>query len=482
MNAFPRRTVCRRRKSPSAFEFAIPFAITIMKLRFLAASLALALAALLPAAAAPKKLILVTATKGFRHSSIPTAENVLTTLGKTSGAFEIVDVVRGGPEGNDDTDVREKMTLDRLKGVDGVIFANTTGDLALPDREGFIRWIEAGHAFIGMHSCSDTFHGFPPFIEMLGGEFANHHAQVGISAINQDPQHPATRHLGPTYDVFDEIYLFKTFDRRKVHGLLGLDANPNYKFPGDYPVAWCKQVGQGRIFYTSLGHREDVWTSAVFQRHVLGGIEWALGLASGSATPQETLPALTEAEKAEGFRLVFDGKTLRGWKLRNPNGTPSWLVENGMLINRLKHEESKVVGHGTDLVSDDKFRDFVVRYDYLIPPGANSGFYLRGRHEIQIFDDYGKKPELGGNGAIYNVAPAALMASRKPGEWQNVEARIVGDRIWVVLNGVTIHDGVECKKGTGSHLDDQVDQPGSILLQGDHGEVAFRNIRIKPLQ
>ncbi|MBN8247300.1 MAG: DUF1080 domain-containing protein, partial [Verrucomicrobia bacterium] len=169
-------------------------------------------------------------------------------------------------------------------------------------------------------------------------------------------------------------------------------------------------------------------------------------------------------------------------RLATPGGEVTGQLPNGMLVNRLEHDKEKVVGHGTDLISDDQFRDFVVRYDYLIPPGANSGFYLRGRHEIQIFDDYGKKPELGGNGAIYNVAPAALMASRKPGEWQSVEARMVGDRIWVILNGVTIQDGVECRKGTGSHLDDRVDQPGPILLQGDHGEVAFRNIRIKALK
>lgn len=451
-----------------------------MKHRFLTAGLLLA--GLLTASAAPKQIILVTATKGFRHSSIPTAENVLTTLGKTSGAFTIVDVVRGGPEGKDDAEVQEKLTMARLNAVDGVIFANTTGDLAIPDREGFIKWIEAGHAFIGMHSASDTFHGFPAFIELLGGEFVNHDAQVGISAINQDPGHPATQHLGQTYDVFDEIYQFKSFDRTQVHGLLGLDAHPNYKFPGDYPVAWSKQVGKGRVFYTSLGHREDVWTSAVFQQHVLGGIEWALGLAPGSAVPQVPTPSLSQAEKAEGFRPLFDAKTLQGWQLRRADGPKSWLVANGMLINRLEHTKDKVTGHGTDLVSEEKFRDFVVRYDYMIPPGANSGVYLRGRHEIQIFDDYGKKPELSGNGAIYNVSPAALMASRKPGEWQSVEARIVGNKITVILNGVTIQDGVECSKGTGSHLDDNVDQPGSLLLQGDHGEVAFRNIRIKPLK
>lgn len=451
-----------------------------MKLPLLTAGLLLA--GLFTAAAEPKKLILVTATKGFRHSSIPTAENVIATLGRSSGVFTIVDVVRGGPEGKDDAEVAEKMTMAKLNAVDGVIFANTTGDLAIPDREGFVKWIQAGHAFIGMHSCSDTFHGFPGFIEMLGGEFLTHDAQVGISAINQDPQHPATRHLGPTYEVYDEIYQFKSFDRAKTHGLLGLDTHPNYKFPGDYPVAWCKQVGKGRVFYTSLGHREDVWSSAVYQQHLLGGIEWALGLAAGSATPQVPAPVLTKAEKAEGFRPLFDAQTLNGWQLRRPDGTQSWLVENGMLINRLEHTKGKVTGHGTDLVSNEKFRDFVIRYDFVIPPGANSGVYLRGRHEIQIFDDYGKKPELGGNGAIYNVSPAALMASRKPGEWQSVEARIVGDKITVILNGVTIQDGVACNKGTGSHLDDNVDQPGPILLQGDHGEVAFRNIRIHPLK
>ena len=451
-----------------------------MKLPLLTAGLLLA--GLFTAAAEPKKLILVTATKGFRHSSIPTAENVISTLGRSSGVFTIVDVVRGGPEGKDDAEVAEKLTLAKLKEVDGVIFANTTGDLAIPDREGFVKWIQAGHAFIGMHSCSDTFHGFPGFIEVLGGEFLTHDAQVGISAINQDPQHPATRHLGPTYQVYDEIYLFKSFDRAKVHGLLGLDTHPNYKFPGDYPVAWCKQDGKGRVFYTSLGHREDVWASAVYQQHLLGGIEWALGLAAGSATPQVPAPGLTKAEKAEGFRPLFDAQTMNGWQLRRPDGTKSWLVENGMLVNRLEHTKDKVTGHGTDLVSNEKFRDFVIRYDFVIPPGANSGVYLRGRHEIQIFDDYGKKPELGGNGAIYNVSPAALMASRKPGEWQSVEARIVGDKITVILNGVTIQDGVACNKGTGSHLDDNVDQPGPILLQGDHGEVAFRNIRIHPLK
>src|SRR5262245_16253679 len=146
-------------------------------------------------AATPKKLLVVTVTKGFRHSSIPTAEKILADLAKTSGAFT-VDYARTEQE------VAEKMTPDALKQYDGAVFANTTGDLPLPDKQAFIDWIKSGKAFVGMHSASDTFHGFPPYIEMLGGEFQTHHAQVRVDCQNHDPKHPATRHLGPTFTVF----------------------------------------------------------------------------------------------------------------------------------------------------------------------------------------------------------------------------------------------------------------------------------------
>src|ERR1700694_2832824 len=123
---------------------------------------------LVPAAqAAPKKVLVVTVTKGFRHSSIATAEKVLGELAQKSGKFT-VDYVRT------DAEMAEKMTVASLKKYDGVIFANTTGDLPLPDKQGFLDWIKSGKAFIGMHSASDTFHPFPPYIEMLGGEFQEH--------------------------------------------------------------------------------------------------------------------------------------------------------------------------------------------------------------------------------------------------------------------------------------------------------------------
>jgi type 1 glutamine amidotransferase len=447
-----------------------------MKLRLLTA--ALVAAGVVTAEAAPKKVLVVTATTGFRHSSIATAENVIATLGETSGAYTVVDFVRGGPDGKDNAEVAAKMTMAKLNEVDAVIFANTTGDLAIPDKDGFIKWVEAGHALIGMHSCSDTFHGYRPFIELLGGEFLTHGAQVQVDAYNQDPAHPATRHLGPIYTVFDEIYEFKSFERAKVHGLLTLDKSPQTLAPGDFPVAWSKDVGRGKMFYTSLGHREDVWTSALYQQHILGGIQWALGLEKGSGKPTDTANTISAAEKKDGFKLLFDGKTMNGWKYRRDDGKRSWSVQNGMLVNTLGKDE-----HGTDILTEEKFRDFTVRFEFQVPPNSNSGFYLRGRHEIQVFDDYKSgKPTAGGNGAIYNLKPVSLFASRKPGQWQEAEVTIVGQKITAILNGVKTHDGVECPKGTGGQLDDNVDQPGPILLQGDHGAVGFRNIRIKALK
>lgn len=272
-------------------------------------------------AAGPKRVLVVTTTTGFRHSSIPTAEKVLGELAAKSGAFtvEYARVENGDPQfkgadGKPDKTkfepairavLAEKMSAAALKKYDGIIFANTTGDLPLPDQKAFLDWIKAGHAFAGMHSATDTYRGHTPpdpYVEMIGGEFKTHEAQVEVEAINQDHDSAACRHLPATWTVFDEIYQLTSFERANVHGLLTLDKHPNNKSPGDYPIAWCKNYGKGRVFYTSLGHREDMWDpnwkdgkgerknsaaiAEAYQQHLLGGIKWALGLEKGDATPQ----------------------------------------------------------------------------------------------------------------------------------------------------------------------------------------------------
>ena len=184
------------------------------------------------------------------------------------------------------------------------------------------------------------------------------------------------------------------------------------------------------------------------------------------------------AAEENSFRSLFNGKDLSGWHVRNPQGRNSWSVENGVLNNVSGRDN-----HGTDLVTDEKFWNFTVKFEFRVPDNSNSGFYLRGRHEIQILGDYARgATSPGGNGAIYNFKAPDKFVSRPGDQWQTAEATIIGNKITVVLNGVKIHDNVECNKATGSELDNKVDQPGAIFLQGDHGTVSFRNIQIKVLK
>jgi uncharacterized protein len=266
--------------------------------------------------AAPKKLLVVTTTTGFRHSSIPTAEKVLAQLAQSSGEFTVDFVHQPAgkphdlkPDATDEEKAAyktaeeswemslkkalEKLSPESLKNYDGVVFVSTTGDLPIPDKQGFLNWIKEGHAFIGIHAASDTFHGWPGYIDMLGGEFQHHGQQVSVDCLNQDPKNPATALLPKVWIIQqEEIYQFKNYDPAKVHDLLILDKHPETGAPGHYAVSWSKDYGAGKVFYTSLGHREDIWDadpnlqdrknsaeiSKAYQAHVLGGIEWALGL------------------------------------------------------------------------------------------------------------------------------------------------------------------------------------------------------------
>ncbi len=321
-----------------------------MKFTFLKLAL-FAFAAALPAVAAPKKILVVTVTTGFRHSSIPTAEKILAQLADESGGKFVVEFIhqpagepkkpaapKPGPEGEKapahlaalekfqaDTkaydaararwlvtvaEALKPLSPANLKNYDAVLFASTTGDdLPLPDKQGLVDWVASGKAFIGIHAATDTLKTFMPYVGMIGGAFKTHGPQVTVECLNQDHAHSATAMLPATWTVHDEIYQFKNFERAKVHGLLSLDrlmlnaddVKAKKATPGDYAVAWCSRQGKGRVFYTSLGHRDDVWDPAaaeggkrlnspelskLYQQHVAGGILWALGLAPGDAKPQ----------------------------------------------------------------------------------------------------------------------------------------------------------------------------------------------------
>ena len=145
-------------------------------------------------------------------------------------------------------------------------------------------WIRAGNGFVGIHSATDTFYKWPEYGEMIGGYFDEHPWNTQVTMKVEDRGHPSTKHLGLAWTVADEIYQFKNYSRSDKHVLLSLDvASVDLTAKGvkradrDFATAWHKSWGSGRVFYTALGHRPEVWQDAAYQQHVAGGITWAMG-------------------------------------------------------------------------------------------------------------------------------------------------------------------------------------------------------------
>ena len=227
-----------------------------------------------PGPAPSKRLLVVTHTAGFRHSSIGVAEATLASLGTTNNLY-VTEFCRNEAE------VKARLTPAGLASVDAVFFANTTGDLGIPDMAAFLAWIAAGHGFLGAHSASDTYHTSPEFMKMLGGEFVDHGAVAEGDIKVDDPSDPSVAHLAPRFRITDELYRFTKNSRNDVHALLSMDRVPpdglgQAGAPADLLMAWRRTQGSGRVFYTALGHREEVWQDARFQQHLLGALRWAL--------------------------------------------------------------------------------------------------------------------------------------------------------------------------------------------------------------
>lgn len=219
-------------------------------------------------------MLVVTHTEGFRHTSIPIAESTIAALGTQSGLWTTTFCRTAD-------DVARMLTPAGLTDVDAIVFALTTGSLPVPDLPAVLNWIANGHGFAAMHSAADTFHESAGYLNMLGNEFLAHGDQTSVEAVVENRSHPASSPLGERYRVFDEIYRLVRANRADVTMLLSLDRYPNDGLPqagqpGDLPLAWVKSHGTGRVFYTALGHREDVWQDSLYQQHVLGGIRWVL--------------------------------------------------------------------------------------------------------------------------------------------------------------------------------------------------------------
>lgn len=197
----------------------------------------------------------------------------------------------------------------------------------------------------------------------------------------------------------------------------------------------------------------------------------------------------------------FNGKDLTGWNLKGPEAKSKWTVGTCRLDekNPARLEVNKDVGGelinaeggGVDISTVEKFGDCVVDLEFMVPKGSNSGIYLMGEYEVQILDSYGKeKIGQGDLGAIYSAAVARVNAAKKPGEWQRFVIDFQAPRfedgkkvanakfIRVTLNDQIIHEKVDVKGPTPGGLTGKEAATGPLMFQGDHGPVAYRNIKV----
>lgn len=204
----------------------------------------------------------------------------------------------------------------------------------------------------------------------------------------------------------------------------------------------------------------------------------------------------------------FNGRDLTGWKAKDEAkakwvvvpGTPTLDTANPAAFSTngiLKDDSPPALANspGSDLYTAEKFGDGRYEVEFMVPKGSNSGVYLMGEYEVQVLDSFGKpgdKLTQGDLGALYSAAAPKVNAAKKPGEWQSLVIDFQAPRfvdgkktanakfVKVTLNGTVLHENVEMKGPTPGGLTGKEASTGPLMFQGDHGPVAYRNIRITP--
>jgi type 1 glutamine amidotransferase len=186
-----------------------------------------------------------------------------------------------------------------LSSVDAIFFMGHREVELAPDQKAdllsFIK--DDGKGFVAAHTATTAFLSWPEFGEMIGGQYDGHPwGSVYGSVVNEDPSFPATKHFPPVFNFTDEFYQAKGFSRDKSHVLLRVDVSKlppnqeNHSKDGDFPIAWAKMYGKGRIFYSSLGHAASTWDNPDVYHMYFEAIKWSMGLTDADVTPRPFKP------------------------------------------------------------------------------------------------------------------------------------------------------------------------------------------------
>ncbi len=198
------------------------------------------------------------------------------------------------------------------------------------------------------------------------------------------------------------------------------------------------------------------------------------------------LPEITETPDLSKVKYgkpieLFNGKDMTGWKLLNENSENGFSAENGVLVNNPVQPENGEHIHYGNIRTEQEFGDFNLKLEVNVPEGNNSGVYLRGIYEIQVFDSYKKPLDSHYMGALYSRITPSVNAEKPAGTWQELDMTLVDRHVTVKLNGTTIIDNQPAYGPTGGAISHDVFADGPIYLQGDHGNVSYRNITLTPI-
>jgi type 1 glutamine amidotransferase len=468
-----------------------------------------------------RRVLLYSATAGYRHPSIVTGKAALARMGASSGAYEAI--VSDDPANFERAVLRE---------FDAVVLLSPTRDFFMPNSkqrneftakewvalrarhnrlvDNLIDYLEAGGGLVGIHAATDACYGHEDYGEAMGGYFNGHPWMAGqeVTIVVEDPEHALTKPVfGAMKDfrIREEIYQFKPepYSRERLRILLNLDPERSEKPKGelrrednDYPVCWVQQVGQGRVFYSSIGHNHAIYWNPLMLKHYLAGIQFACGDLPADTTPSAKLALPHVDSSCHGWVDLFEGESLKGWIQRD--GKAIYEVRDGAIVGT-----SVLHTPNSFLCTERVYGDFELEFE--VKCGAiNSGVQIRSQASKEAKVMGGEKQRVNGPqveiehspgqaGYIYGEAYSswrspepkskdpAVKAHRifRNNEWNHYRIVASGSRIQTSINGEIVADLTDAESF-------QLYPEGFIGLQvHSHSkagvEIHWRNIRIREL-
>ncbi|MFF3458292.1 ThuA domain-containing protein [Streptomyces sp. NPDC002730] len=404
-----------------------------------------------------KRVLVFSKTAGFRHDSIPAGIAALKELGKSSNIAV------------DATEEAAQFTTSNLARFDAVVFLSTTGDVLGADQQkAFENYVSTGGGYMGVHAAADTEYDWAFYGGLVGAYFASHPQIQPATVRVEDHTHPSTAHLDDAWERTDEWYNYRTNPRTQARVLATLDET-SYQggtMKGDHPIAWCQSYQGGRAFYTGGGHTKESYAEPAFRTHLLGGLRYAAGQVKADCKPKT------------GYRPIFNGRTLDGWKQAGPGK-----------FNVVDGELRSEGGMGMLWYQAKELKSYSLRLDWKMAGDDNSGVFVgfpasddpwsavNNGYEVQIdATDAADRT----TGAVYGFKSADLKARdrvlRPPGQWNSYEIRVQGERLQIFLNGVKINDFTNTDP-VRSLKDGYI----GIQNHGADDQVSFRDIQLREL-